>query len=82
MVIMNDSFLELVCTGFFRSGHPDAFCKKFTCSGFQCCNYFLCHGVILLLYFSVKGVFLEDRIVFPPFHPVGGIFPVLCCYVP
>jgi len=78
MVIVDDFFRELICTCFIGSGHPDAFGKKFTTAYFECCNYFLCHCAANLFYFSVYGVFFQDRVVFLPFKPVGGVFPVFC----
>jgi len=78
MIIMDNLFLELVSACLFRFQHLDTFAECLTCSCFECCNNFLCHGVICLLYFSVKCMFLKDRIIFHSFHPVRSVLPVFC----
>lgn len=81
VIIMNNFFLELVGSGLFRPGHLDALGKRLAATGFKSCYYFLCHGSMLLLDFSVKCYFLEYGIVFPSFKTVGSILPVLCGYI-
>lgn len=81
LVVGDDALFEDVCTGFVGFHHFDTFGELFARTGFQRCDYFLCHGSSLFN-FSVNGYPLENRIVLLALHSVGRVFLVLGRDVP
>lgn len=77
LVVGNDTLLEHVGTGLIRFDHLDALGEVLTRAGFQCCDYFLCHGALKLFDFTVKGDAFEERVVLAAFQTVGGVLLVL-----
>lgn len=77
LVVGNDTLLEHVGTGLLRFDHLDALGEVLTRAGFQCCDYFLCHGALKLFDFTVKSYPLEERIVLLALQTVGGVLLVL-----
>ena len=72
-----DTLLEHVGAGFLRLDHLDALGEVLTRAGFQCCDYFLCHGALKLFDFTVNGDALEERVVLLALQAVGGVLLVL-----
>jgi len=81
LLVGNDLGLEGVCAGLVGFHHLNTLRECFTGSGFQRCDYFLCHGSSLFN-FSVNGYPLENRIVLLALHSVGRVFLVLGRDVP
>ncbi len=46
-------------------------------TGFQRCDYFLCHIALKLFDFTMNGHLLQERVVFLALQTVGGVFLVL-----
>ena len=44
LVVRNDCLFENIGTGLLRTNHLDALGKLLTHTGFQGCDYFLCHN--------------------------------------
>ena len=48
VVVGNDLGLERISSRLVRLNHLDAFGKVLTATCFQGCNYFLCHGLLVI----------------------------------
>jgi len=71
------ALFEDVCTGFVGFHHFDTFGELFARTGFQRCDYFLCHIALKLFDFTMNGHLLQERVVFLALQTVGGVFLVL-----
>ena len=57
---------------------PDVYKRQlFARTGFQRCDYFLCHIALKLFDFTMNGHLLQERVVFLALQTVGGVFLVL-----
>lgn len=63
--------------GFVGFHHFDTFGELFARTGFQRCDYFLCHIALKLFDFTMNGHLLQERVVFLALQTVGGVFLVL-----
>jgi hypothetical protein len=77
LVVGDDALFEDVCTGFVGFHHFDTFGELFARTGFQRCDYFLCHIALKLFDFTMNGHLLQERIVLLALQTVGGVFLVL-----
>ena len=77
LVVGDNALLEDVGAGLLRLDHLDALRKLLTGTGFQRCNYFLCHIALKLFDFTVYGYSLQVRIVLLALQTIRGVLLVL-----